>query len=211
MSAQMTLWGPPKRISSPESVDGPTPSDSPDGLTTDPSGPAVARANRTQWPASGAETTMNGTCGARCSVSSESASLQSALVSRLTALLAGRGSPLYALTWKALDMPWGGACFRVRALGLRTPGIGFSGLLPTPVTSEERDTARPQVLANCDRGGRLARWICARSLTARSIQEPVSTDPALSRFLMGYPPEWDACAPMETQSSRKSPPSSSVP
>ena len=209
MSAQMTLWGTRKSTSSPGSGAGPTLCGSLDGLTTNPSGPGPAHASPSPTPEKGVERTTSATSGPQCSGSSESAALQSSLESRLTALMAGLGSPLYDLTWKTQNMPWGGALFRLRALGRRTPGIGFSGLLPTPVASEERDSALPEVLAKCDRGGRLGRWICARSLTARSIREPVSADPALSRFLMGYPPEWDACAPMGTPSCRKSGRSSS--
>ena len=209
MSAQMTLWGTRKPTSLPESEDGPTHYGSLDGLTTNPSGPALAPANPSPTPGKVLERPTSATSGRRCSGSSKSAALQSSLESRLTVLMAGLGSPLYDLTWKTQNMPWGGALFRLRASGLRTPGIGFSGLLPTPVASEERDSALPEVLAKCDRGGRLGRWICARSSTARSIREPVSADPALSRFLMGYPPEWDAYAPTEMPSRRKSGRSSS--
>jgi hypothetical protein len=51
---------------------------------------------------------------------------------------------------------------------------------------------------------------------AAALSSPAQTekrgalDPAFSRWLMGYPPEWDACAATATRSSRKSRQSSSV-
>jgi hypothetical protein len=78
------------------------------------------------------------------------------------------------------------------------PGSGSIGSLPTPVASEHRDVSRPVVLAKCDRGGRLARWICARSATARMWPDPVTLNPSFARHMMGYPAAWDDCAGTET-------------
>jgi hypothetical protein len=60
--------------------------------------------------------------------------------------------------------------------------IGFIATIPARWTAS--GTLRTGCSARMGNGGRL--------------------NPAHSRWLMGFPPEWDACAPMETPSSRKS-------
>ena len=117
MSAQMTLWGTRKPTSSPGSEDGLTRCVSLDGLTTNPFGPALAPANPSPTPGKVLERPTSGTYGRRCSGSSKSVALQSCLESRLTVLMAGLGSPLYALTWKTQAMPWGGGIIPAAGVG----------------------------------------------------------------------------------------------
>ena len=135
MSEQMTLWDTRSAISSRGLADGPTRCGLPDGPTTAPFGPALAPASHSAQQAQDEESTTSGTCGPSLPASSVSARLQSALESRLRQRLAGRGSPLYALTWKAWAMESGPPICALRARALRTSGSGCSGW-PTPITND---------------------------------------------------------------------------
>ena len=88
---------------------------------------------------------IHGTSGLFGSGSSESVRLQSALGSRLRAVLDGRGSGLYSLTWSEWAMPSRGPILRLRASALRTSGSGCGGWA-TPRTPtggpEQRESKR---------------------------------------------------------------------
>ena len=140
MSEQMTLWATPSAISSPGSVAGPTRCALPDGPTIAPSGPALVPVSHSAAPGLDSAPPTSGTCGPRSPASLASARLQSALANRLRQRLAGRGSPLYALTWKAWAMESGPPICALRARGLRTSGSGCSGW-PTPITNDATGSA----------------------------------------------------------------------
>ena len=112
---------------SPVSVDGATPSDSPGGTTTDPSGPDHVPVSRFRSLDSSEAMPTADTSGPLFSSSSPSAALQQFLESRLRRNLEGSGSPLFALTWKIWDMPAGPLICALRASARRTSGSDCGG------------------------------------------------------------------------------------
>lgn len=78
---------------------------------------------------------MRATSGHNSTASSRSAALQSSLANRLQVRLASCGSPLYALTWKNWDMPWGAPICALRGSGRRTSGNDCTGW-PTPKSGD---------------------------------------------------------------------------
>ena len=116
----------PSATSSPASVSGPTPSAVPAGPTTALSGPEAVHVSRFRAQDSSAAMPTSDTSGPLFTHSSPSAALQRSLASRLRARMAGNGSPLYALTWKEVDMPAGPPISALRAQAHRTSGNGSS-------------------------------------------------------------------------------------
>lgn len=131
MSYQKNLPGFGSAISSPESGDGHTRSDSQDGPTIGPCGPDRALASLSARQAEERGLMTKDTYGRRGDGCSTSADLQSSLESRLRRNLAGTGSPEYALTWKHWDMESGLPICALRASVRRTSGNGYGGW-PTP-------------------------------------------------------------------------------
>lgn len=118
--APETCGGSLNAISSLESQFGPSPFGLPDGLTTGPSGLALALANLSPRQAKAAGLLTSGTCGRTGTTSSDGGALQASLASKLRERLDGLGSPLYALTWKVQGMPSGPPIYAQRASAHRT-------------------------------------------------------------------------------------------
>ena len=134
----MNSGGTPRSTSSVESTAGPSPSDSPDGRTTGPSGLAPVPVSRFRARDSEKALPTADTSGPLFSSSSPSASLQWSLENRLRRILDVNGSPEYVLTWKPLDMPAGVPICQLRASARRT-SVHDSGGWPTPNAGPQND------------------------------------------------------------------------
>jgi hypothetical protein len=94
---------------------------------------------------------------------------------------------------------WGmmrGGEFWERTISARLMAGQEPGLLPTPVASEWKDYGTAKMLASIDRGGRLARRICSRTIPSSEIR--CSVNPCFSEWLMGWIVGWTDSRPLET-------------
>lgn len=224
----------------PVSADGHTPYNLPDGLPTDPCGQDHAHASRSASQERERESMTNGTSGPCLPNSSEPASLQQCLGSRLRQRLGGTGSPEYSLTWKEWAINGQEPICALRASALRIYDNDCSGW-PTPRAQEPGKTS--EGYGECLEGAaQLAGWPTpivndvtgsthcygkmnqdgtrevflklpgAAKLSNAETGKPVASrlNPLFSLWLMGYPAEWGYCGAQAMQSFPKSRRSSSL-
>lgn len=179
------------------SADGRTGCVSPDGLMTAPCGPGVAPVNLSARRAKAAGLLTSGICGLHSTISLRSVTLQSCLENRLRALLGFNGLSLYKQTLKHQAMPSGRQILAHTASVHRTSGNGCTGW-PTPtVTDSKRGVADPRPHDTGIPLGQIAALSTAETVNRGQL------NPALSRWLMGYPRKWCDCAVTATQSFPK--------
>lgn len=142
MLDQMTLWDLPSATSSPESADGVSPSDLPDGRTTDPSGPDHHRANPFPSRVSKKESQMIDIWRRSGSSWSEPGGLLSSLANRLQQQSKKMpGLMIYSMYWKPKITPRGRWYYQLVASDRRTSASELCSQLkgwPTPNATDEK-------------------------------------------------------------------------
>lgn len=96
---------------------------------------------------------------------------------------------------------WGimlnGEIFPVTKCKTHNRDKGFLSL-PTLCATECKDSSKASILAKSDRGGRVARRLCALSEKTRSLQEIVTLNPCFGEWMMGWPIGYTGLKPLET-------------
>lgn len=154
----MTLKNTPSATSSQELVDGRLPLKSQGGLMIDQSGQGAVPANRSVRQVGKKEMLMSDTFGRFGSTSSESASLQLSLESRLQQQLPKVGWTASMMTWKAKVTP-SGLQYCQLAVSVPRTGVRGFGLWATPNTMDilpPRSQEAKDRLFNTSRKGRSA-------------------------------------------------------
>lgn len=182
-------------ISSPESADGLSHSNSQEWLQTVLFGQEAAHVSRSQSSESSKDLPTSATSGLSSIASSKSAALQRCLANRLRQRLGVNGSMEYELTWKESAMRSGPAICVLRASVRRTSGKDFSGWV-TPTTRDWKDTPGMSTLqgdrVRLDQLPRQAAQYLGTSVCQSLIglETPVAVNPDLARWLQGFPTTW---------------------